>query len=164
MIDCAYRWKEENQNNWQWTESCMEWSKFDCNVRVTVCELVNWEMINLLRAAIARVKMVCNSLFFPITGAWIWPERLSLGCILIHRRCGERLWNNWQTQVCGLFTKLKLNSCLCCPKPNRNADHIFAFWSESTSNLHNVWQSTAYRNTLLLLSENYFSSWVTADS
>lgn len=36
---------------------------------------------------------------FVITGAWIWSERLPLGCVFIHQ-CGcKGLWNNRQRQV-----------------------------------------------------------------
>lgn len=49
---CPCRWEEENQSNWQWAESCLEWSKWGIKANCKVCMD---SYILEMRAAVASV-------------------------------------------------------------------------------------------------------------
>lgn len=88
------RWKKENQNYWQWTESCLEWSK---SIKEGFFLWIYTEWNDL---CCCFCFFLMFRFYFPIyAGPWIWSEGLTLGCIVIYRRGGERFRNNRQRQV-----------------------------------------------------------------
>lgn len=89
------RWKEENQNYWQWTESCLEWSK---SIKEGGGLWVYGFILN--ETIYVPVFVFLMFRFDPVhAGPWIWSEGLTLGCVVIYRRGGERFRNNRQRQV-----------------------------------------------------------------